>query len=64
MSGDGQIEQCIHEYFSSIGVIFFGDNIMADICIFFEKTAFVEKVNFVSSQHSFLRDCLSDQRQR
>jgi hypothetical protein len=42
--------------------IFFGDNIEADIYIF-EASSFVETINSVSTQNSFLRDCLSDQRQ-
>ena len=47
---DGQVEQCIHEYFSSIGVIF-------------SVTTFYI-LKFVCSPHSFLRDFLTDQRQR
>jgi hypothetical protein len=47
---DGQTEQCIHEYFSSIGVIF-------------SVTTFYI-LKFVCSQHSFLRDFLTAQRQR
>ena len=50
MLRDGQTEQCIHEYFSSIGVIF-------------SVTTFYI-LKFVCSQHSFLRDFLTDQRQR
>ena len=50
MLRDGQVEQCIHEYFSSIGVIF-------------SVTTFYI-LKFVCSQHSCLRDCLTDQRQR
>ncbi len=62
VSLDGQVEQCIHEYFSSIDVFFLVTTLRL-IYIFFKASSFVETINFVSTQNSFLPDSLSDQRQ-